>query len=288
MLIPCAFVQRSRCGSYPAMAGNPAGYDYSSGYGSDPAMDGNSAEYPGSSGYEHDSIMDAQYRFGSKDLNKLRVPTTTSRKEHTRWAPYSTGAPYLICLHAGCDYQTKRQYDYDRHQKTHFPPDEKFDCTGRGCGRTGEYGFDRKDLLREHLRKVHAKDIPNKSRKGAESAPRAVSAPTFILSCLHPGCEFQTKRQYDLERHQKSHFPPDKEFDCPGRGCGRQGKNGFSRKDHLREHLRKVHAIDIKKNSRKREAFCCLGKGCRWTDTYAVLSKDNPYSHLLSSIQTTS
>lgn len=63
---------------------------------------------------------------------------------------------------------TKRQYDLDRHQKTHFPssrPGRKFDCTGRGCRRTGENGFARKDHLREHLRKVHAKDIPEQNRQ---------------------------------------------------------------------------------------------------------------------------
>ena len=70
----------------------------------------------------------------------------------------------------GCDYQTKRQYDLDRHQKTHFPsgPGEKFDCPARGCGRTGEHGFKRKDHLREHLRKVHAKDIPKQSTSRRE------------------------------------------------------------------------------------------------------------------------
>ena len=36
----------------------------------------------------------------------------------------------------------------------------KFDCPGKGCGRTGEHGFFRKDHLREHLKKVHAKEIP--------------------------------------------------------------------------------------------------------------------------------
>ena len=77
----------------------------------------------------------------------------------------------LCCLYEGCEYQTKRQYDLDRHLGTHFPsvPSEKFDCPGRGCGRHGEYGFDRKDNLREHLKKVHAKDLPKSSRQGGGS-----------------------------------------------------------------------------------------------------------------------
>ena len=56
----------------------------------------------------------------------------------------------------------------DRHQKTHnLSPGckEKFDCPAKGCGRTGKHGFDRKDHLREHLRKIHAKDIPQPARR---------------------------------------------------------------------------------------------------------------------------
>ena len=74
----------------------------------------------------------------------------------------------LHCLHPGCEYQTKRQYDLNRHQKVHVPSENSFtfDCPGRGCGRMGKFGFDRKDSLREHLRKVHGKDIPKQSRRG--------------------------------------------------------------------------------------------------------------------------
>ena len=99
-------------------------------------------------------------------------PINSSKKDGHRTRTSSSGSSpgksggQLHCLHDHCEYQTKRQYDLDRHQKTHFPsqPGEKFDCPGRGCGRTGEHGFDRKDHLREHLRKVHAKDIPKQGR----------------------------------------------------------------------------------------------------------------------------
>ena len=79
--------------------------------------------------------------------------------------------PVLGRLHVGCEYQTKRQSDLDRHQKRHFPsaPPEKIDCPGRGCGRTGEHGFIKKEHFTVHLRKVHAKDIPESSRPGGES-----------------------------------------------------------------------------------------------------------------------
>ena len=59
----------------------------------------------------------------------------------------------------------------NRHEKTHttHSPEERLNCPARGCGRTGEYGFVRKDHLREHLRKVHAKDIPQQNRRRRDS-----------------------------------------------------------------------------------------------------------------------
>lgn len=98
--------------------------------------------------------------------------------------------------------------------------------------------------------------IPNENYlfpKGSSPERERTSPKLPVLHCLHVGCEYQTKRQYDLDRHQQSHLPsaPPEKFDCPGRGCGRQGANGFNRKDHLREHLRKVHAQDVPKQNRR-------------------------------------
>ena len=81
----------------------------------------------------------------------------------------TTEDPKIPCLHKDCEYETKRPYDLDRHTASKHPSalSEKFDCPGRGCGKTGEFGFNRKDHLTEHLRKVHAKDIPkNIPRRG--------------------------------------------------------------------------------------------------------------------------
>ena len=81
----------------------------------------------------------------------------------------------LHCLHGDCEYQTSSQYDLDRHQKIHSPskPAEKFDCPVWGCQRAGEHAFCRKDNLKKHLRKTHAKDIPKQGRRRSkhESKP---------------------------------------------------------------------------------------------------------------------
>ena len=87
--------------------------------------------------------------------------------QHQQTTESSNTSSQLQCLHPYCEYQTKRQYDLNRHQKTHVPSQnsDTWDCPGRGCGRIGKFGFDRKDSLREHLRKVHGKDIPKQSRR---------------------------------------------------------------------------------------------------------------------------
>ena len=51
-------------------------------------------------------------------------------------------------------------------------PGENFDCPVGGCGRTGEYGFVRKDHFREHLREVHAKDVPKINRRSERGLER--------------------------------------------------------------------------------------------------------------------
>ncbi|KAJ5613960.1 hypothetical protein N7528_007614 [Penicillium herquei] len=58
----------------------------------------------------------------------------------------------------------------------------------------------------------------------------------------------------DLKRHQSSvHFPVFR--NCPVDHCSRKGSNGFPRQDHLVEHLRSYHHLDVpKKRALKRSA----------------------------------
>ena len=188
MLIACASVQRSSCDWYPATAyysdtkdSQKAGigyrlerlYDlvpplasYSNAYDLPFSTASSSTSMDGSGSTWDFSSFQASLPLTGDTEDPIQP--NPSRRGHTQSAHKSTRAVGpLLCLQPGCLYQTKRQYDLDRHQKTHFPsnPGEKFDCTGRGCGRTGEYGFDRKDHLREHLRKVHGNDIPKKTRR---------------------------------------------------------------------------------------------------------------------------
>lgn len=93
---------------------------------------------------------------------------------------------------------------------------------------------------------------PEKRRANSHSPPTTRARdPSGVIPCPHKNCQYQTKRQHDLKRHQKAtHFSHLGRFDCPERGCGRVGKYGFNRKDHLREHLTMLHAKKLPKSNR--------------------------------------
>ena len=279
-------------GSVPGMSSYSNGYSHYSNYDSYPAMDGNSTYpvvdenstgYSGSSDFKDDYILDAQYGAGSKDPNisptsfsspsvnrsapthgslspappgntENSVHTTTSRSKHTRSAPRPIKGVYFSCLYIGCSYQTKRQHDLERHQLAHDPPPSKFDCLERGCDRTGYNGFDRGDHFKEHMRKVHARDISKLSLK--EEA----------FDCPENGCcrrgTYAFPREYKLKDHlRRMHGKivpissiKQEVFDCPEDGCHRTGRRAFARRDNLKDHLGRIHKKIVTRDSiRSRE-----------------------------------
>lgn len=89
--------------------------------------------------------------------------------------------------------------------------------------------------------------------KIANTRKRHVKPTPYI--CVFPSCDRQFARSYDLDRHMQTHFPgANIKYDCPqakaGSFCRRVGDKGFTRKDHLIEHLRKVHLLDFPKTAR--------------------------------------
>ena len=90
--------------------------------------------------------------------------------------------------------------------------------------------------------------------KRSPPQPQSKTGPRPYM-CVHPGCNSDFARYYDLQRHMKVHFPSMR-FDCPyarSGTCGRAGektdtsKGGFTREDHFVDHLIVVHREDIPK-----------------------------------------
>ncbi|EFR02728.1 hypothetical protein MGYG_05727 [Nannizzia gypsea CBS 118893] len=85
------------------------------------------------------------------------------------------------------------------------------------------------------------------------SSPKSTAAErsTQRFICLYKNCEGSFSRVADLSRHQKSiHFPT--KTDCPKSGCNRKGFYGFTREDHLIEHLRQYHREQLAKRTSNR------------------------------------
>ncbi|RDW61074.1 hypothetical protein BP6252_12457 [Coleophoma cylindrospora] len=62
--------------------------------------------------------------------------------------------------------------------------------------------------------------------------------------CVVNGCNRDYKRKHELKRHQKYHSGV-KAHRCNIPRCNRSGQNGFVRRDHLGQHMKKVHKIDV-------------------------------------------
>ncbi|KAF2138601.1 uncharacterized protein K452DRAFT_88965 [Aplosporella prunicola CBS 121167] len=84
-------------------------------------------------------------------------------------------------------------------------------------------------------------------------------------SCPNPTCASTTQfaRHADLMRHAQTVHRRDGALllDCPRRNCVRRGANGFSRRDHLREHLRAWHMVDIPKRGTRSRGVVGGGRG---------------------------
>ncbi|OJD09682.1 hypothetical protein AJ78_08981 [Emergomyces pasteurianus Ep9510] len=66
--------------------------------------------------------------------------------------------------------------------------------------------------------------------------------------CMYPRCESSFSRSADLSRHYPTvHFPESVRLNCPKPKCSRKGELGFTRQDHLNEHLRQYHKEPVAK-----------------------------------------
>jgi len=74
----------------------------------------------------------------------------------------------------------------------------------------------------------------------SSTTPGATIPPSGPFICDTDGCHRSYKRVHEMRRHKRVHSST-KPHACIFTNCRRSGQNGFSRKDHLRQHLRQVH-----------------------------------------------
>ncbi|RII08819.1 hypothetical protein CUC08_Gglean007215 [Alternaria sp. MG1] len=101
----------------------------------------------------------------------------------------------------------------------------------------------------------HGDDLGMNTSQG----PTRSSSRTKTWTCDIPGCSSSANftRLADLQRHQSTvHGVGTPEYPCNVPRCNRVGDKGFTRRDHLVEHLRNFHHIDIpKRRPGERSAF---------------------------------
>ena len=70
--------------------------------------------------------------------------------------------------------------------------------------------------------------------------------------CGKAECKFEFSRLTDLKRHIRIvHNPESQRMDCPYGWCGRVGEHGFTRRDHMNEHISEVHKGNTPKAGRR-------------------------------------
>lgn len=76
----------------------------------------------------------------------------------------------------------------------------------------------------------------------------------ITFQCKFGECTAIFKSSGMFNRHYKTHLPASQRHmrDCTFEGCDRVGREGFSRKDNLIQHLRRVHHQDIPKTWRRK------------------------------------
>ena len=74
-----------------------------------------------------------------------------------------------LCRGRGCNMSFNRYNDRERHEETHYTTGKIkfFECPELGCNRKGEWGFNRRDKIVDHIRAKHKRSVGrNEFRNG--------------------------------------------------------------------------------------------------------------------------
>ncbi|KAJ5780624.1 hypothetical protein N7457_005784 [Penicillium paradoxum] len=140
------------------------------------------------------------------------------------------------------EYPTRQDYPvFDRSTMPHGAPSS---CGSSYSSYSSNFNFPAEGM--------NLPNYPTGEYESGPDSPAPTSKPAKPFGCDNCGKSFT--RFADLKRHQSSvHYPVFR--NCPVESCSRKGSNGFPRQDHLVEHLRSYHHLDLpKRNACKRSA----------------------------------
>jgi len=92
------------------------------------------------------------------------------------------------------------------------------------------------------------------SPQSEESETKPVKHTSKKFKCDFDGCNSAFARKADRDRHKfcVHNKGTSEKKDCPEESCTRKGEHGFTRTDHLTEHLRNFHHREIERRRRGR------------------------------------
>ena len=159
-------------------------------------------------------------------LYDTTTPLRTDQTPNPNHLPFSVDAPGIY----------NRQYPIPAHSTTRSSSPYGHSSKGYGEVKKPASGSDISARQRPHDK--YALPVPNQLHRAYRQPRQTETFPCLFSACRAP----LFTRVHDLARHTHTvHLP--RYTDCPYRRCERTGENGFSRKDHLHEHMRRMHGV---------------------------------------------
>ncbi len=168
-------------------------------------------------------------------FDKMVTPETDAQQQPMQGKRYQ-------CTYPGCEATCKYPGSLKKHRRIHTG-ERPYKCQHPGCGRA----FTQSSELTVHKR-THTGEKPYKCPhpgcKYATAYSSSLIRHNFThtgerpYKCPYPGCEYAATDSSDLTDHKRIHTG-EKPYKCDS--C----EGEYRRLSHLKEHLKKIHGIEI-------------------------------------------